>query len=48
MDPIKVVPEDRVQQHIVEQVVDVIVPRRIMPRTLALCLTCSMATMRRR
>ena len=48
MDPIKVVPEERVQQRIVEQIVDVTVPRRIMPRTLALCSTCSMATMRRR
>ena len=48
VDPIKVVPEERVQQHIVEQIVDVTVPRRIMPRTLAFCFTCSAATMRRR
>ena len=47
MDPIKVVPEERMQQHIVEQIVDVTVPRRILPRTLALCSTCSTATMRR-
>ena len=47
-DSIKVVPEERAQQHIVEQIVDVTVPRRIMPRTLAFCLTCSTARMRRR
>ena len=48
MDPIKVVPEERVQQHIVEQIVNVTVPRRIMPRTLAFCSTSSTARMRRR
>ena len=47
MDPIKVVPEERVQQHIVEQIVNVPMPRRITPRTLTLCPTCSTATMRR-
>ena len=48
MDPIKVVSEERVQQPIVEQIVDVTVQCRNTSRTLTLSPTCSAVTMRRR